>query len=228
MAVFEYTVEGIYEIDKGSGVDLKNFEFKIKLARFTDKGAGTHILRRFLPILIREQKNGALFSKIRHWLITDVKKVSDDFPLGGKEIAEMNEQEIQELACMYDLYEIPLPATTSITELREKAQIAYMKKVLKIPMATVEEQAQNGYFVRQDDGSLKFDLGENKLCVKVFDIFSKKRAETKKLTIDDYERKLGLNDEDDVVINEDESKPENKGGILDKMFPSFNDLNKGE
>ena len=191
MAVFNYKVEGIYETDKGSGKDYTSFNFEIKLSRFYPEGAGSHILRRFIPVLIRKQKNKPLFSGVRSWLITDVQKVSDEFPLAGKEITEMDEMEIQELACMYDIFEIPLPNTMSITELREKAMIAYMKKVLKIPMKTPEEQAKLSFFKRQPDGTLRLDLGEEKLVVEVVDNYLGKKQVIKKKSLADFIKNAG-------------------------------------
>jgi hypothetical protein len=185
MAEFKYIVEGIYETDKGSGKDYTNFNFEITLSRFKADGAGSHILRRFLPMLIKKQKNKPLLSHIRTFLITDVQKVSDEFPLAGKDISEMNEEEIQELACMYDIFEIPLPNTVSITELRHKAMEAYMKKVLQIPMKTPEEQEKLDFFKRQPDGTLQLDLGEQKLVVQVLNI-GKKTDEVKKKSLSDF------------------------------------------
>lgn len=191
MAVYLYKVEGIYETDKGSGKDYTNFSFDIKLSRFYEEGAGSHIVRRFLPYLIRKQKNKPLFSKIRNWVITDIQKVSDDFPLVGKEVSEMNEQEIQELACMYDLFEIPLPGVMSITELRNKAMLAYMKKVLEIPMTTPDEQASLDFFKRQPDGTLKLDLGDEKLTVELMDNYLGKKVEVKKKSLSDFIKQAG-------------------------------------
>lgn len=232
MAVFEYTVEGIYETDKGSGKDYTPFNFKIKLPRFENqtKGAGTHILRRFLPILIRNMKGKPLLSGIRHWVITNIQKVSDDFPLEGKEIALMSEQEIQELACMYDLIEIPLPSTMAISELREKAQQAYMKKVLKIPMNTIEEQEQCAFFKRQADGSLKFDLGEEKLKVEIVENFIGKKVEVKKKTLADFIKNAGQSVANGILAmtgNVDNGEGQPNGNDGSGQFPSMADLQNG-
>ena len=226
MAVYNYKVEGIYETDKGSGKDYTNFEFDIKLSRFFPEGAGSHIVARFLPTLIKKQKNKPLYSGLRHWVITDVQKESDGFPLEGKEINKMNEDEIQQLACMYDLFEIPLPATMSITELREKAMIAYMKKVLEIPMKTPEEQMKLSFFKRQEDGSLKLDLGEEVLKVQVKDKFADKKTEVKKKSLSDFIGNAtqavanGIMAMTGKIDNGEETPQPQEGG----QFPTVNDL----
>ena len=227
MAEFLYNIEGIYETDKGSGKDYTNFNFKIKLARFYPEGAGSHILRRFLPILISKQKNKPLLSKIRSFLVVDVQKVSDDFPLAGKEISEMSEYEIQELACMYDIFEIPLPKTMSITELRYKAMEAYMKKVLKIPMKTPEEQAKLSFFKRQPDGTLKLDLGNEKLVVTVVNDFYGKKNEEKKKSLSDFLNNTAQNNPEGIFAitgKFDDGDAQENTLPQNSLFPTQNEL----
>lgn len=232
MAIFEYTVEGVYETDKGNGKDYTPFNFKIKLPRFEkqEKGACTHILRRFLPILIKNMKNKPLLSGIRHWVITDIQKVNDDFPLEGKEIKDLNEYELQELACMYDLFEIPLPSTTAISELREIAQKAYMKKVLQIPMEKIEDQEKLSFFKRQPDGSLKFDLGDEVLKVEIVDNYIGKKVEVKKKSLGDFIKSAGQAVANGVLAitgNVDNGQGQQNGNGEGGKFPSLNDLQNG-
>ena len=220
MAEFKYTIEGVYETDKGTGKEFTNFNFEIVLSRFYPDGAGSHILRRFLPTLIRKQKNKPLFSGVRSFVITNIEKVSDEFPLKGKEISQMNEDEIQQLACMYDIFDIPLPSTMSITELREKAMIAYMKKVLAIPMKTPEEQAKLDFFKRQPDGTFKLDLGDEKLFVEVVDDYIAKKNEVKKKSLSDFIGGASQHHSNDTI--------QTKGEFFDEspvnLFPTANDL----
>lgn len=226
MATYKYTVEGIYETDKGSGKDYTSFNYEITLSRFRESGAGTHILRRFLPLLIKKDKKNPLLSKIKQWLITDYKMVDDKFKLEGKNINELNEYEIQELACMYDLYEIPLPSTTSITDLREKASQIYMKKVLKVPMNTIEEKLANEFFKKQDDGTIKFD-NSLKVPVQVVEDFLGKVAVVKKKTLADYIQQAGqVVAEGVLAVTGNKSDDGQKDGNKDNGFPSSDDLTK--
>jgi len=224
MAEYLYKVEGIYETDKGSGKDYTPFNFELKLSRFYPEGAGSHILRRFLPVLIRKQKNKPLLSGIRSWLITDVQKISDEFPLAGKEISEMNEQQIQELACMYDIFEIPLPNTMSITELRYKAIEAYMKKVLKIPMKTPEEQEKLSFFKRQPDGTLKLDLGNEKLVVDIVDNYLGKKQVIKKKSLSDFIKTNEETSDSGIITSTSNFDDEEPIGEFNDQFPSSDEL----
>ena len=221
MAVYKYYVEGIYETDKGNGKDYTNFNFEFNLTRFEgqEQGAGSHILRRFLPMAIKKLKNKPLFSGIKHWVITNIEKISDEFPLEDKNIPEMNEYEIQELACLYDLFEIPLPATVSISEMREAAEKAYINKVLDVKMHTPSEQMESEFFVPQPDGTLKFDLQGKDLKVFILYKTDKKEAREKK-TLEYYIEKARQKAEK-IISDITGAKPENN----ENNFPSLNDLN---
>lgn len=233
MATYKYTVEGIYETDKGASKDFTPFNYTIELPRFEghEKGACTHILRRFLPMLIRSQKNKPLFSGIKSWVITNTEKVNDEFPLENKIISELDEKEIQQLACMYDLFEIPLPNTVSISELREEAQKAYIRHVLEVPMETIEEQMKCEFFVAQSDGTLKFDLQGKTLKVEIFNK-DKKEVNVEKKSLDYYLQKARQSSGNGIVsvkanVDDGENPQEKKGddaGSDDNKFPSFENL----
>ncbi len=236
MAIFKYTVEGIYETDKGSGKDFTPFKFEIDLPRFegAENGAGTHILRRFLPLLIKQQKNKPLLSKIKSWYISDISKISDEFLVVGKDIKEMSEDHIQKLACLYDLFEVPLPLTTSITNLREKAAQAYMKEVLKVKMETNADKAKLSCFKLQTNGSYKFVFGDEKYIVELVHV-SKPKSEVKKMTFSELmkqaqEANQNIVPENGIISvvekvgndnsdNDGKGQPEGNSG-----FPSANDL----
>lgn len=156
------TVEGVYESDTGSGQkQFVSFSYDFKISKPIDKGIRTHVQRRFIPFLVYKdgKKANKVFSRLHSCVITNVEKAKDDKgSIIGKDIRQMNDWEIQDLACLFDLYEIPLPMTCSISELRDKATIAYMKQVLKIPMNTPKEIEQLGFIKINFDGSYKLEL----------------------------------------------------------------------
>ena len=162
-------------------------------------------------------------------------KLDDNFILEGKDIAEMNEDEIQQLACMYDIFEIPLPQTMSITELRRKAQLAYLKKVLRVPMKTTEEQEQSEFFKRQPDGTLKFDMGDKKLTVGIFNNYIGQKKVVKKKTLEDYIKQAGqvvANGILSVTGNIDDGQAPDDSGNGEQTpsndgFPSVDELTNG-
>lgn len=165
--MLEITVEGIYESDIGSGQKkYKDFKYTFKTSRLTEKGVGTHVKKRFVPLLIAKDKtkSGTVYSRMKSFLITDIKSVDDTKDsIIDKEIMTFNAEQIQDLACTFDLFKIPLPNSCSITEMRELAVLAYMEKVLKIPMKTTKEKEELVFLEKQPDGTFKLNLGEEKV-----------------------------------------------------------------
>jgi hypothetical protein len=167
--MLKITVEGIYESDTGSGQkQYVSYNYDFCISKNSDKGIMTHAQRRFIPYLIAKDKAKAskIFSRLRTCVITDVQNVDEKNSVIGKDINELNEYELQDLACLFDLYEIPLPYTCSITEMREKATIAYLKNVLKIPMSTPQERAQLDFLKHYPDGTYKRPLPTNCPCTQ--------------------------------------------------------------
>ncbi len=181
--MLKVTVEGIYESDIGSGQKkYTNFNYTVELTREKEEGIGTHILRRVIPYMIAKDKNKTQFpfSRIKSCTITNIEKNDKKSNLLGKDILMLDEWEIQDLACWFDLYEVPQYGKFSITELRNKTAEAYLKKVLKVPMKTALEKAQLAFFKQLPDGTFKLDFGEEKLLVKIPDGYFEKEEEKKK------------------------------------------------
>lgn len=193
--MYKVTVEGLFESNIGSGQKkYYDFKYEFEVARLSEKGLETHILRRYLPYYIRKDKKNAsrLFSKVKNFVITDIQKLDKEVYLKGKDIATLSELEIQDLACLYDLYSIPVTGVLNIQELRKKAMLAYMEKVLKVPMKTPEEKSKLDFFEVQEDGS--YELKLDSLEIEIVDgYFKDKVAKTvKKKSIADFVGKMGV------------------------------------
>lgn len=169
--MLKIAVEGVYESDIGSGQKkYQNFSYEFLTSRITPRGIETHVMRRFIPMLIAKDKNkkNVIFSRLQSFVITNIQKVDDNKDsILGKDIMEFDYWQIQDLAATLDLYEIPLAGTCSITELREKAVLAYMKKVLKIPMKDGKDKSQLEFFKKLPDGTFKLELGNEKVIVEI-------------------------------------------------------------
>ena len=169
--MLEVTVEGIYESDIGSGQKkYKDFKYTFSTSRLTEKGLGTHVKKRFVPLLIAKDKtkSGTIYSRMKSFLITDIKQIDDTKDcIFDKDIMTLNSEQIQDLACAFDLFKIPLPNSCSITEMRELAVMAYMEKVLKIPMKTTKEKEQLIFLEKQSDGTFKLNLGDEKVYATI-------------------------------------------------------------
>lgn len=188
--MFKITVEGVYESDTGSGQrQYEGYSYDFNISKPTDRGIMTHIQKRFIPYLIGKDKTkvSKIFSRLRTCIITNAQTIDDKKTIIGKDINELNEWEIQDLACLFDLYEVPLPHTCSISEMREKATIAYMKTVLKIPMSTPQERSQLDFIKQLPDGTYRLNL-DRKIYVKVpSGYFEKKKKEVEKKSLAFFE-----------------------------------------
>ena len=184
--MLQIRVEGVYESDTGSGQKkYQNFNLNFEISREREQGIETHVLRRFIPYIISENnkknnKNNIPFSRIKSFVITEIKKIDKKSPLIGKDIKELDAWEIQDLACLFDLYKVPLHGKFSITELKNRAILAYMEKVLKVPMKTPEEKAQQEFFKKMPDGTFKVDLNNTPCPVIIPDGYFEEKEESKK------------------------------------------------
>ena len=236
--MLEVKIEGIYESDVGSGQKkFKPFEYSYKTARINPKGLFTHALRRHAPYLIQKDKKNSniLFSRIKSLNISNIKTLDEECYLEGKNIAELSDWEIQDLACLYDLYEIPLHGVCPLPELREKAMLAYLEHVLKVPMKTTKEKDALDFFEKDEDGTYKFKPEGLNLPIKIYDsLIEKKQGVVKKKDIGYFIKQAGLNVANGILnmtgnptvdtVGEG-SSDENENG---NEFPSGNDLLGGQ
>jgi hypothetical protein len=106
--------------------------------------------------------------------------------------------------------------TSSISEMREKATLAYMKKVLKIPMKTPKEKAQCSFLKVSPDGTYKLDLKGEKCLVKVpVGYFEKVQKAVEKKSLSFFEKIVN-------AVNGSQNISENTND--DDGFPSANEL----
>lgn len=236
------TVEGIYETDIGSGQKkYTSFNYTFKTSRTTERGLGTHVMRRFIPYLIANDKNkkSSVFSRLKSYVITNIQHVEDTKDcIIGKEIKNLDEWQIQDLAATLDLYEVPLFGSCSITEMRDKAILAYMKKVLKIPMKETKDKAELSFFKKQPDGTFTLDFSnEEPMYIAIPEGYmgAVKKEKTKK-TLADFTKKVGQSAANTILaitgnqpINPPVSKSNDgeKGNPADGGFPSADELTKG-
>ena len=196
--MLEVTVEGIYESDTGSGQKkYQSFKYTFKTSRVREKGIETHVMRRFIPMLIEKDKknSGIIFSRLKSFLITSIKKVDDSNSIIGKNIRNFSIWEIQDLAATFDLLKVPLPNSCSITEMRDLAILAYMEKVLKIPMKSTKDKASLAFMEKQSDGTFKLNLGDEEVLADIpagyFENMEKIKKPEAKKSLSDFVKKAG-------------------------------------
>lgn len=188
--MLEVKFDGIVEFATGSGQSrYESFEYIIETAREKESGLYSHICARFAPMLIKQDKKfkGLPFKRIQSLVITEVKKLDKENYLIGKNILELTEKEVQDFACMYDLYEVPLAGTQALSLIREKALIAYMHKVKKEKIKNPEDKRKWKWFVQQEDGTFRFDAQGDKFPIQyVSTYFEKQKTEIKQKGMDEF------------------------------------------
>lgn len=196
--MLEVTVEGIYESDTGSGQKkYQSFKYTFKTSRIRDKGLETHVMRRFIPMLIEKDKknSGIIFSRLKSFLITSINKVEDSKSIIGRNIRDFNIWEIQDLAATFDLYKVPLPNSCSVTEMRDLAILAYMEKVLKIPMKSTRDKENLAFMEKQSDGTFRLNLGDEEVIADIpsgyFENMEKIKTPEAKKSLSDFVKKAG-------------------------------------
>lgn len=204
------TVEGLYETNVGSNQKkYTEFHFDILVDRVKQSGIETHILRRFIPMEIKKRKKMPVCDKVKNFLITDIQKIDDKIAIDGKNIAEMNETEIQQLAALFDIYSIPLPNIMSITALRERACQEYLKNVAGLDIDKDEIKKTLNCYTVTPAGTYKFELGEEQICVDtaLLKDANIKEVKTTKLNISEFLNSVKNKILDNKVekLNEDQS-----------------------
>lgn len=194
-------VEGVYESDIGTGQKkYVDFNYTIKTSRLTENGIVTHIAKRFIPMLVANDKTKKeFFSRLRSFNILNIEHIEDDKDcIIGKNINELDAGQIQDLACTFDLYDVPLYGKHTLSVIKEKAISSYLKKVWKIDL---EE--------RYPDGTLKYDLDEVVIEVPK-NYLQKKENKSQKVKVSDF-------------IKQSEQKNSETQNVIDESFNAEND-----
>lgn len=230
------TVEGIYETDIGSGQKrYTSFNYTFTTSRTTERGLGTHVMRRFIPYLIAHDKTkkSSVFSRLKSFVITNIQHVEDTKDcIIGKEIKNLNEWQIQDLAATLDLYEVPLFGSCSITEMKDKAILAYMKKVLKVPMKEGKDKAELSFFKKQPDGTFTLDFSnEEPMRIEIPEGYmgAVKKEKTKK-TLADFMKNAGQTAANTILAmtgNQPIQNPDREKTPNNNNFPSAEELASG-
>ena len=169
------------------------------------------------------------YSRTKSYLITNVEKTDKKTNLIGKDILSLDEWEIQDLACLFDLYEVPVAGKMSIVTLREKTAEAYLKKVLRVPMNNALEKAQLAFYKQLPDGTFKLDFGNEKLYANVPEGYFESKEEKKKDKIGlSFFQKAGQAVANAVLSATGNATIPNAGEGNDDNggFPSLEDLQK--
>jgi len=165
--MLEVHVEGIYKSNVGASAKNVDFEFKFEVAGNHTDFLESHLKKRYIPMLIRQKSKMPIFTSLSAFRLIDYKANDKPCGLDGVDIFAMDEWQIQELARYFNLLNIPLPFSVSISELREKAAIQYLEKVKGIPVEKDEDKEKLDFFVKNPSGTWVFNPRGEKLLVEI-------------------------------------------------------------
>lgn len=159
--MIKVTYEGVYSSAIGQYRRTIPFRFEHEVAGNHTDCLESHLKKRYVPMMIAKNKNlKDPFERLVSFRLVKYEKNDKANPLNGKDLFNLNEWEIQELARTFNLFEIPLPFTTTLSELRQKAAFQYLKRVKGLKIDTDKEKLQYDFFKKDLSGSWAIILDE--------------------------------------------------------------------
>jgi len=130
MKALKVTISGSFRI---AGDEIKDFSGLTGVIPYQDEEIATlHVRKRYSRMwIMNNQKFTDRLKSVRECFIDDMQEVEHDFSFVGKDIRELTQEEMQDLATAKDLRAIPLYKKTSEREMRTVAYAAYSEQVLK-------------------------------------------------------------------------------------------------
>ena len=159
--MIEVEYEGVYSSTVGQYKRTTPFRFKHEVAGNHTDALESHLKKRYVPMMIAKDKSlREPFERLVSFRLVDYKKNEKLNPLNGKDLFKLNEWEIQELARTFNLFEIPLPFTTTLSELKQKAAFQYLKRIKGLKIDTDKEKMKFDFFKKDLNGSWVIELDE--------------------------------------------------------------------
>ena len=159
--MIKVTYEGVYSSTVGQYRRTIPFRFEHEVAGNHTDCLESHLKKRYVPMMIAKNKNlKDPFERLVSFRLVNYEKNNKPNPLKDKNIFELNEWEVQELSRTFNLFEIPLPFTTTLSELRQKAAFQYLKRVKGLNIDTDREKAQFDFYKKDLSGAWVIDLDE--------------------------------------------------------------------
>nr|DAN07835.1 MAG TPA: hypothetical protein [Caudoviricetes sp.] len=153
--------EGVYLSTIGQYKRTIPFKFEHEVAGNHTDALESHLKKRYTPMMIAKTKGlKEPFERLVSFRLIDYEKNNKPNPLTGKDLFSLNEWELQELARTFNLFEIPLPFTTTISELKQKAAFQYLKRVKGLKIDTDKEKMEFDFFKKDLNGSWIIELDE--------------------------------------------------------------------
>lgn len=132
MGMLKVTISGDYRTSGGAHGDIIDFEGVVGVMPECDEAMiQSHVMNRFVGAWIKASgKYAARFNSRRTCYVDKVEKIAGKPSCIGKDIKALSWDELQELAVVKNLLQIPLTHATDIRAARETAYLQYSEKIL--------------------------------------------------------------------------------------------------
>ncbi len=133
MKLLQLTVSGSFMTEPASDKNRMQFNNVEITCPKVDEAFYLSVAMRLFPIYLRKNKeySKSNYEGLIKIFVDSVKEIEGDLSFVGKDIKEMSWEELQDMACYFNLREIPLYQAGELRTAREKAYEIFMKVVKK-------------------------------------------------------------------------------------------------
>lgn len=199
----QFTISGNYYNSKKEMVDFDNVVGKIPYCDEENQVGSMHVRGRYATKWVKEAKDRdgnprypERIGKMRQVFIDDVVETTGTLSFVGKDIKELDIDELQDLAVAKDLRFIPLPGVgMSLRDILIAAYVAYSEKIL---MKKIKWQDEGFNFAKLPsiilDAKLRRETAEKITNDEMIEIEAKKKAPVNYGDRDDPKQRFTLDE----------------------------------
>ncbi|MFY9591755.1 MAG: hypothetical protein WAP54_07210 [Bacteroidales bacterium] len=169
--MLKVTVSGVYYTQGQQGKENTPYEFTKEIPEIPENWILALVKARFLPIWIAEerkknQKNWKPFDGVKSCYLANYEKTETPDKLVGKNVFEMDETELQNVAAKYLLTEVPVPYTVPLNELRNLVALNYLKVIKGVKVDKNEDKEKLAFYKRNSVGEWILDFSGESLILE--------------------------------------------------------------
>jgi hypothetical protein len=207
MNYIQLKVTGKYIAPDGEKKQFKTFECDVEIPNIREEYWPGVVTHRYLEHALKLDNPPEFFSRVK---IGESKVLDKKVEIKGKDVLHMSEDQIQDLAAIFDIKQIPLRDKMDIDNLRSAAAKLYLKKVQGIHV----DKVNDFWIFDEKTGGRVFSWGNQKVIVdeEGFNVEAKGNSKSFASMLKESQIRRG------VVIDEAGLKVEEVGHIARKEF----------
>lgn len=178
---------GTYFTQGQHGKDITDFDFEKEIPSCPELWIDSVVQKRMLPIWIEEERKKPKgkdkykrFDGIDSCQIFEFEEIDETDSFIGKDVLNMDEKQIQEVASALVLIEVPLPRKLNIKQLRNECVLAYLSVVQKVEMKKESNKEALDFYKKTPSGTWVVDFsGQSCIIEEVVHPADKHKVVTK-------------------------------------------------